>query len=293
MASSPRMRGSASTSSRQQADAFLHTAQHPTLGRGYVNCAYAPMVELLRYLEANGFSNYIASGGGRDFMRPISEEMYGIPRDRVIGSSTALDYRDGDDHAQAGGRRSGRRPGEAGPDLEPHRPTAAPCRRQLERRRPDARFRPARGRPTLRLLVLHDDAEREFDYTAGAEASLDARRRRAGRWSASRTIGRPCSARGSNQVLVDMTKTRCYGKSHADQNIVRPFAVPSLRGHGRRRHPDHVRRQAARPARPPRRGAVRGHVGDPRRVQAARPRRSTRPRRASSSRRPASTPRAC
>src|SRR5688572_23005095 len=70
-----------------QADAFLHEAQHPTLGRGYLECGYAPMVELLRYLDANGFSNYIASGGGRDFMRPISEEMYGISRDRVIGSS--------------------------------------------------------------------------------------------------------------------------------------------------------------------------------------------------------------
>ena len=54
----------------QQADAFLRSAQHPTLGRGYLECAYAPMVELLGYLEANGFSNYIASGGGRDFMRP-------------------------------------------------------------------------------------------------------------------------------------------------------------------------------------------------------------------------------
>ena len=48
-------------------------AQHPTLGRGYLECGYAPMVELLRYLEANGFTNYIASGGGRDFMRPVSE----------------------------------------------------------------------------------------------------------------------------------------------------------------------------------------------------------------------------
>src|SRR3954447_26820841 len=45
-------------------DAFLRTAQHPTLHRPYLECAYAPMVELLRYLEANGFSNYIASGGG-------------------------------------------------------------------------------------------------------------------------------------------------------------------------------------------------------------------------------------
>ena len=54
-----------------QADAFLRTAQHPSLGRGYLQCAYGPMVELLDYLAANGFSNYIASGGGRDFMRPI------------------------------------------------------------------------------------------------------------------------------------------------------------------------------------------------------------------------------
>ena len=76
-------------------DAFLRTVQHPTLGRGYLECAYAPMLELLDFLAANGFSNYIASGGGRDFMRPISQEVYGIPRQRVIGSSTALGYADG------------------------------------------------------------------------------------------------------------------------------------------------------------------------------------------------------
>ena len=29
------------------------------------------------------------------------------------------------------------------------------------------------GRGSLRLLVLHDDAEREFDYTAGAERALE------------------------------------------------------------------------------------------------------------------------
>src|SRR5207344_1353567 len=75
-----------------KSDAFLRTVQHPTLGRAYLECAYAPMVELLGYLEANGFTNYIASGGGRDFMRPISQEMYGIPRERVIGSATAFEY---------------------------------------------------------------------------------------------------------------------------------------------------------------------------------------------------------
>jgi hypothetical protein len=61
---------------------FLRTAQHPTLGGGYLECAYVPMLELLAYLKGNGFTNYIVSGGGRDFMRPISQEVYGIPRDR-------------------------------------------------------------------------------------------------------------------------------------------------------------------------------------------------------------------
>ena len=54
------------------------------------------MVELLAYLEANGFANYIASGGGRDFMRPVSREMYGIPRERVIGSSSTFAYTSND-----------------------------------------------------------------------------------------------------------------------------------------------------------------------------------------------------
>ena len=45
------------------------------------------MVELLRYLEANGFTCYIVSGGGRDFMRPDHAAMYGIPPERVIGSA--------------------------------------------------------------------------------------------------------------------------------------------------------------------------------------------------------------
>lgn len=54
--------------------AFFATATHPTLNRPYTACGYAPMVELLRYLQDNGFTTYIASGGGRDFMRPSAEE---------------------------------------------------------------------------------------------------------------------------------------------------------------------------------------------------------------------------
>ena len=51
---------------------FLDGAQHPTLGRRLQDATYLPMVELLRYLEANGFVTYIASGGDRDFMRPVT-----------------------------------------------------------------------------------------------------------------------------------------------------------------------------------------------------------------------------
>ena len=91
-----------------EADAatFLRNTRHPTLDRGYLECAYAPMVELLAFLRANGFTNYIASGGGRDFMRPISQEVYGIPRDGVIGSAVALAYSPG----ELGGVRSPARP---------------------------------------------------------------------------------------------------------------------------------------------------------------------------------------
>ena len=69
----------------ESADRFLRTAQHPTLGRSYLECAYTPMVELLDYLRANEFASYIASGG-RGSRRPISQDMYGIP---ASGSSEA------------------------------------------------------------------------------------------------------------------------------------------------------------------------------------------------------------
>lgn len=52
------MRASASRTSRRKPDAFLRGAQHPTLGRGYLECAYAPMIELLDYFAANGFDTY-------------------------------------------------------------------------------------------------------------------------------------------------------------------------------------------------------------------------------------------
>jgi hypothetical protein len=158
-------------------DVFLRSAQHPSLGIGYLQCAYAPMVELLRYLEANGFTNYITSGGGRDFMRPIADEVYGIPRERVIGSSATLVYtsdaRGGtitrtakpeylDDGPQKPIRiwsRTGRRPllaaGNSNGDI------------------PMLDFTQHPDKPSLRVLIMHDDGEREFAYTSGAELALE------------------------------------------------------------------------------------------------------------------------
>ena len=74
-----------------EADAkvFVENERHPTLGLTYRDCVYQPMLELLRYLEANGFSNYIVSGGGRDFIRGFAHDLYGVPRERVIGSTVA------------------------------------------------------------------------------------------------------------------------------------------------------------------------------------------------------------
>jgi phosphoserine phosphatase len=163
-----------------QADTFLRGAQHPTLGRGYLACSYRPMVELLEHLEANGFANYIASGGGRDFMRPISQELYGVPRQRVIGSSTSLVYEQ-DGH----GGRIVRKPEldvlDDGP-AKPVRIWSRVGRRPLlaagnsNGDLPMLQFAERAGRPGLRLLVLHDDPAREFDYTTGAEQALQVAR---------------------------------------------------------------------------------------------------------------------
>ena len=105
--------------------------------------------------------------------------IYSIPSERVIGSSNALRYLE-DEH---GGtitlrRRAGRlrrRPGQADPDLEPDRPPArsSPAGTRTATSR-CCSYAGGRDRPALRLLVLHDDADREFDYTAGAEESLEA-----------------------------------------------------------------------------------------------------------------------
>ena len=160
-----------------QAHAFMHQTEHPTLGRSYLECTYAPMVALLDHLSAHGFRNYIVSGGGRDFMRPVTQRLYRIPRDRVIGSAIALEYRADErggavmrkpelDYLDDGAEKPIRIWSHIG-----HRPMLAAGNSNgdipmLDYTRHDAL-------PSLRLLVLHDDADREFNYTKGAERALE------------------------------------------------------------------------------------------------------------------------
>lgn len=157
-----------------QVTAFFEDAEHPTLKRPYVTCAFQPMIELLRYLEANGFLTFIVSGGDRDFMRPVAEQIYAIPRERVVGSGFGVEYRDGtivysskldafDDGPEKPLRiwaRTGRRPaiavGNSNGDLEM------------------LRFAGGEGKPALRLVVRHDDAEREVADTTGTDKVLGA-----------------------------------------------------------------------------------------------------------------------
>jgi hypothetical protein len=110
-------------------------------------------------------------------MRVITQELYGIPPERVVGSSFGLAYTD-DEHG-------GSLEYLAEPDVFDDGP-AKPVRiwSRIGRRPvvaggnsngdvPMLRFAGGKGRPALRLLVLHDDAEREFDYVKGAEKALD------------------------------------------------------------------------------------------------------------------------
>ena len=67
-------------------------ARHPRFDRPYTDLVYAPMVELLAYLRANGFKTFIVSGGGIEFMRPWAEKVYGIPPEQVVGSSGTVKF---------------------------------------------------------------------------------------------------------------------------------------------------------------------------------------------------------
>ncbi len=72
---------------------WIATAHHPVTGRPYTDMVYQPMLELIRYLEVHEFKVFIISGGDQDFLRAWAPEVYGIPREQIIGSRQRLEYR--------------------------------------------------------------------------------------------------------------------------------------------------------------------------------------------------------
>ena len=147
---------------------WIATAKHPKTGKLYTEMVYQPMLELLAYLRSNGFKNYIVSGGGIEFMRPWTEKVYGIPPEQVVGSSikTKFEMRDGKPVLV-------RLPQLNFNDDKGGKPVGI---NQHIGRRPIAAFGNSAGDEQMleytqggsgarfMLLVLHDDAAREYAY---------------------------------------------------------------------------------------------------------------------------------
>lgn len=155
----------------ERVEAWLESARHPRFGRPYHALTYQPMQELLAFLQENGFKNFIVSGGGADFMRVWVERVYGIPPERVVGSTsrTVFEFVDGtpvltktldslfvnDKHGKPTGIHQfiGRRPilccGNSDGDHAMLQYTTVGNRR-----------------PSFGLLIHHTDAEREYAYDA-------------------------------------------------------------------------------------------------------------------------------
>lgn len=163
-----------------EADAldFLSTAEDARFKVPYKLLTYKPMVELVQYLQANGFSVYITSGGGRDFMRAISDEIYGIPRAMTIGSSVTFQYgEDADGVAQVMRLKDIEQPIDDGPGKPVHihraigrRPIMAAGNSNGDMQM--LKYAKGHKGATLALLVHHDDADREYAYDKGTETAL-------------------------------------------------------------------------------------------------------------------------
>jgi phosphoserine phosphatase len=155
-------------------------APNPRFGQPYTKLAYRPMVELLRYLEANGFQTWICSGSPVAYTRGMSQEVFGIPPERVIGSylQTRFGERDGKTVLTYTGKVEhvtdregkppvihlaiGKRPVFVGGNVGGIGDVAM------------MRYAMDRGGPSFALLVNHDDATREFAYAEKNGDSLAA-----------------------------------------------------------------------------------------------------------------------
>jgi phosphoserine phosphatase len=160
--------GMTSKAFESEVEAWIGTAKHPRFERPYTDLVFAPMLELLDYLRANGFATWIVSGGGIDFMRPWAEEAYGIPPQQVVGSQIEVKYQVVD-----GAPGFLREPKVAFIDDGPGKPVG--ILRHIGKR-PVAAFGNSDGDfemleyvtsgegPRLGVLIHHTDAAREWAY---------------------------------------------------------------------------------------------------------------------------------
>ena len=148
---------------------WLATARHPRWQRPYTELTYQPMQELLRYLRAHDYKTYIVTGGGQDFVRVYAEQVYGIPPEQVIGSAGATRY-GYDSHGRPFLTKEPRlllNDNDAGkPEgiqlMIGRRPIAAFGNSTGDRQMLE--YTEAGDGSRLAMLVLHDDARREYAY---------------------------------------------------------------------------------------------------------------------------------
>ncbi len=147
---------------------WLASARDPRFKRPYTELVYQPMLEVLAYLRANGFKTYIVSGGGVEFMRPWTEQVYGVPPEQVVGSSIKTRF-----ETRQGRPELFRLPEINFIDDKAGKPVGI---NQFIGRRPIAAFGNSdgdlemlqwttmSGGMRLGLIVHHTDAEREYAY---------------------------------------------------------------------------------------------------------------------------------
>jgi len=154
---------------RAIAKAWLAQAKDPRWQRPYTELVYQPMLEVMRYLRANGYRTYIVTGGGQDFVRVYATPVYGIEREQVIGSAVATEFT----YNQQGQGILTRPPkllldnNFSGKPEDIHlfigrHPKAAFGNSTGDQQMLE--YTQAGGGASLEMLVLHDDAKREYAY---------------------------------------------------------------------------------------------------------------------------------
>ena len=152
-----------------QVAAYLREVKSERFGLPYPELVYKPMLDLFHVLEANGFRVFVCSGGGRDFMRVIAESAWDIPREHVIGTAPTYTYHDG--VIRRGGEVLG---GLAlGPGKPEHIFAYAGRLPAFAGGNADVDIEMLES-AAFAMLIVHDDEEHEFAYTAATEKSVAA-----------------------------------------------------------------------------------------------------------------------